>query len=128
MKTSSNKQILNRAADLQKIRNVQGGGKNGSKKSSTRANRNLRRSARFAGEGEPAAEKRTSSASSCSGGGSSSGHFVADEERTLLRFHGFEANDAGKECICCYQVANVTVNFMCEVGQEGQSMTSATQS
>lgn len=106
-------------------KNVQGSdsvatarGKKESKKSSTRAKRNPRRSARFAEEAEPAAVKRTSFASSCSGGGSSSGGGITDEEKLLLRFRGFETNDAGKECICCYQVANITVNFMCEVSEE----------
>lgn len=110
---------------LQILQNAQGSdsaatarGKRGSKKSSIRATRNLRRSARFAEEAEPAAAKRTSFASSCSGGGSSGGGGVTDEEKKqLLRFRGFEANDAGKECICCYQVANITVNFMCEVSE-----------
>lgn len=93
-------------------------GKKESKKTSARATRNLRRSRRFAAEGKPAAAKTASFASSCSGGGSSSGGCAIDEGKLPLRFRGFEANDAGKACICCYQVANITVNFMCEVGHE----------
>eukprot|EP00752_Nemacystus_decipiens_P008131 g7271.t1 len=94
------------------------GKKESSKKGSTRAKRSLRRSARFAEEPEPAGVKRTSFASSFSGCDSSSGGGVTDEEKLLLRFRGFEANGAGKECICCYQVANITVNFMCEARRE----------
>lgn len=93
------------------------GGKKDSKKGSNRAKRNLRRSTRFA-EGEPAAAKTASFASSCSGGGTSTGGCITDDEKLMLRFRGFEANDTGKECICCYQVANITVNFMCEVSEE----------
>lgn len=96
-------------------------GKKEGKKRSTRAKRNLRRSARFAEEEEPASAKRTNFADGCSDGGGGSGSGVTEEEKLLLRFRGFEANDAGKECICCYQVAKITVNFMCEVSKEGST-------
>ena len=85
---------------------------------STRAKRDDRRSTRFADEGETPAEKRASLARGGSGGGSCSGG-IADQERRLLRFRGFEANDAGKECMSCYGITQVTVSFMCEVSREG---------
>ncbi len=91
-------------------------GKRTSKRSSTRAaKRHPRRSTRFADEAETPSEKRASLARNPSGGGSCPGDDIPNHERKLLRFRGFEANDAGKECMSCYGVARITVSFMCEV-------------
>ncbi|CAM9395661.1 unnamed protein product [Pylaiella littoralis] len=89
------------------------------KGASASAKRNPRRSTRLAKDREAPAEKRVSFASSSSGSsaGSALDSGVAKEE-LLLRFPGFEANDAGKECISCYQVANIMVNFVCEGRRE----------
>lgn len=40
-----------------------------------------------------------------------------DEETRLLRFQGFETNGTGKQCISCYEVSPITVNFACEVSK-----------
>lgn len=90
-------------------------GKKTSNRSTTRSKRDPRRSTRFADEGETPSEKRASLARSQSDGSSCSGDDIPDHERKLLRFHGFEANDAGKECMSCYGVSRITVSFMCEV-------------
>lgn len=79
----------------------------------------------FAQEEEIPAAKRLSVASSSSSSSSrisSSADCGADssvaKEELLLRFPGFAENDAGRECLSCYQVTNITVNFVCEVNMQ----------
>ncbi|CAN0404715.1 unnamed protein product, partial [Ectocarpus fasciculatus] len=67
------------------------------------------------------AKKRGSLAGSGDGGGGTTNGDAVDEETRLLRFPGFDANGTGKQCISCYEVAPIMVNFACEGRREKEA-------
>ncbi|CAM9785538.1 unnamed protein product [Ectocarpus sp. 12 AP-2014] len=93
-------------------------------KDGVRVRRNPPRSTRTREEERKARpKKRATLVSSDDGGGGSGATNEADvdEKTRLLRFPGFEANGTGQQCISCYEVAPIMVNFACEGRREKEA-------